>query len=301
MIIALTGGTGFVGGAVIARLTEAGHEVRALARKPQAARDGVTWIAGALDTPDAMATLCAGANAVVHIAGVVNAPDAAGFDAGNRTGTVAMIDAALAAGVRRFVHVSSLAAREPGLSIYGASKRAGEDAVVASALDWVVVRPPGVYGPGDTEFRDMFRLAKRGLALLPPEGRISLIHVDDLARLLAMLATGGPSHAIYEVDDGRPGGWTHRDFADALGKAVGARGVVKLAMPKAVLGVAARIDKATRGNGAKLTADRVGYISHPDWVAHPDRHVPHEAWHAVIETQEGLKTTAQWYREKGWL
>ncbi|PZP87386.1 MAG: hypothetical protein DI592_03700, partial [Stenotrophomonas maltophilia] len=73
--------------------------------------------------------------------------------------------AARDAGCRRFVHVSSLAAREPELSDYGWSKAAAEVLVKASRLDWVMLRPPGVYGPGDTEFLDLFRIARRGLAI----------------------------------------------------------------------------------------------------------------------------------------
>ena len=93
-IIALTGGTGFVGSATIDAALAAGHTVRALTRKPQAHRDGVTWVEGALDNPDSLATLCAGADSALHIAGVVNAPDKAGFVAGNIAGTEAMIAAA---------------------------------------------------------------------------------------------------------------------------------------------------------------------------------------------------------------
>jgi nucleoside-diphosphate-sugar epimerase len=300
VIIAVTGGTGFVGKATIAQLTAAGHQVRALARRPQGARDSVTWIRGALDDEDALAMMCDGASAVLHIAGVVNAPDAAGFEAANVGGTLAVIHAAEAARIDRFVHVSSLAAREPGLSIYGASKRKGEDAVVTSGLDWCVVRPPGVYGPGDTEMIDMFRLAKRGLALLPPAGRVSLIHVDDLARLLAVVVEGGASHRILEPDDGTPGGWSHRDFADALGHAVG-RKVLKFALPKAILGLGARIDKAARGPAAKLTADRVSYLAHPDWVSAASEAIDPTFWEPQIETREGLAATARWYRAAGWL
>lgn len=302
LTIALTGGTGFVGKATIARLVEAGHTVRALARSPQPARVGVTWIAGALEDEGALRALCEGAGAALHIAGVVNAPDAAGFEAGNVIGTQAMLHAAEGVGIMRFVHVSSLAAREPGLSNYGASKRRGEDAVVTSALDWRVVRPPGVYGPGDTEMLDMFRLARRGLALLPPAGRISLIHVDDLARLLVGLVEGsGKGHALYEPDDRAPGGWSHKAFADALAAAVGRKSIAKFALPKALLKLGARIDKAARGTSAKLTADRVAYLTHPDWVSAGPDGIDPEFWQPQIETREGLRATAEWYAREGWL
>jgi len=301
LTIALTGGTGFVGKATITRLIEAGHHVRALTRRPQGVREGVTWVSGALDDEASLADLCRGAQAVLHIAGVVNAPDVAGFDAANVTGTQALLHAAEAAQIDRFVHVSSLAAREPKLSMYGGSKRRGEDAVVTSGLDWCVVRPPGVYGPGDTELLDMFRFAKRGLALLPPAGRVSLIHVDDLARLLTVLVAGGASHRILEPDDGTPGGWSHKEFAGALGKAVGRKGVIKLALPRAIMSLGARIDKATRGPSAKLTADRVSYLAHPDWVSAASEDIDPALWAPAIPTIAGLTQTAQWYREAGLL
>jgi UDP-glucose 4-epimerase len=96
--------------------------VRALTRREQHKKAGVTWVHGALDHPDTLSELCEGADAVLHVAGVVNAPDAAGFEAGNVTGTANMLAAAKEAGIKRFVHVSSLAAKHPELSMYGASK-----------------------------------------------------------------------------------------------------------------------------------------------------------------------------------
>ncbi len=186
-VLAITGGTGFVGGRLIDLAIESGYEVRALARRTQPDRPRVTWIEGALDTPAALDALVRGADAVIHVAGVVNAPDRAGFAVGNIAGTQAMVDAARTAGVGRFVHVSSLSAREPALSNYGWSKAEAEAVVVASGLDWTIVRPTAIYGPGDMEMRDMFRMARFGLALLPPPGRISVIEVGDLARLLLAL------------------------------------------------------------------------------------------------------------------
>src|SRR5205085_3610661 len=160
--------------------------------------------------------------AVIHVAGVISAPTAAAFELGNVAGTLSMLAAATAGGVRRFVHVSSLAAREPKLSLYGASKHKAEELVHSSGLDWVIVRPPAVYGPGDKETLELFRMAKLGLMLMPPKGRMSIIHVDDLAQLLLALAGySAPSNLLVEADDGKPGGWNHREFAKALGKAVG--------------------------------------------------------------------------------
>ncbi|WP_404371051.1 NAD-dependent epimerase/dehydratase family protein [Sphingomonas sp. MMS24-J45] len=298
--LAITGGTGFVGKRAIDLALAAGHSVRALTRRPQPPRDSVTWIEGALDTPQPLDQLVAGANAVLHIAGVVNAPDRAGFAAGNIAGTQAVLDATRSAGVRCFVHVSSLAAREPLLSSYGWSKREAEQVVEASALDWVIVRPPGIYGPGDLEMRDVFRMARLGIALLPPPARGSWIEVGDIAALLLALATAESPRAIYEADDGRPNGWSHAELAREIGIAVG-RGVLPLSLPKPLLSLAARADRTLRGKGAKLTPDRVGYLCHPDWTIDPAKRPPSHLWQPRIATPEGLAATAAWYRANGLL
>jgi nucleoside-diphosphate-sugar epimerase len=296
VIVALTGGTGFLGGHVIDRLIAAGHKVRALARKPQYARDGVTWIAGDLENPG---DLCIGAEVIIHVAGVVNA-DAETFDKGNRQGTETMLAAARTAGVKRFVHVSSLSAREPQLSNYGASKRAAENAVAASSLDWRIVRPPAIYGPGDTDNLELFRFAKRGIMPLPPKGRLSAIHADDLARLIVAMVETALAHAFYEPDDGHPDGWSHKEYAQMIGAAVG-RNPRILALPKAALNLGAALDGLFRGDKAKLTRDRVSYMTHPDWVIDPTRRPPATLWTPAIPTPDGLKATADWYRAKGWL
>jgi uncharacterized protein YbjT (DUF2867 family) len=300
--LAVTGATGFVGQAMLDRATEAGLQVRALARQPQEARDGVEWVAGDLADKIALEKLVRGAEAVIHLAGVVNAPDAAGFEEGNVAGTLNLVEAAVAARVPRFVHVSSLSAREPQLSAYGASKRKGEKIVTASPLDWTVVRPPAIYGPRDREMLELFKFAKAGVVPLPPRGRMAAIHVDDLARLLLALAPPGEdvTHRVFEPDDGHAGGWTHQSFAKAIGWAVGKR-ITPLPLPAFALRAAARGDRLLRKAAAKLTEDRVGYMCHPDWTVRDEARPPEARWRPHIGTREGLKATARWYREAGWL
>jgi nucleoside-diphosphate-sugar epimerase len=298
--LAITGGTGFVGSRLIALALEAGHRVRALTRREQAERQGITWVRGDLDATDALAELATGAEAVVHVAGVVNAPDRAGFAHGNIEGTRNMLTAAEGAGVKRFVHVSSLAAREPGMSAYGWSKAEGDRLVEASPLDWSIVRPPAIYGPGDMEMLELFKLAKRGLALLPPGGRVSVIEVGDLGRLLLALAVTDGVRATLDCDDGTEGGLSHQDFARMIGTAVGKR-VAAFALPRPLLMAGAHLDRVVRGKGAKLTPDRVAYFCHQDWVADAAKRPPANLWQPQVPTPEGLAATAAWYREQGLL
>jgi len=302
--IAVTGATGFVGQAVVDEACRRSLRLQALARRDQPACDGVEWVRGDLADHAALARLVAGADAVLHVAGVVNTPDPMGFHLGNVTGTEALVDASKAAGVRRFVFVSSLAAREPRLSKYGQSKRHAEEVVESSGLDWTIVRPPAIYGPRDREMFELFRAARWGVVPMPPAGRTSIIHVDDLARLLLVLAApgnAGPTlHRSFEPDDGREGGWMHARLGRAIGRAMG-KSVWTPALPGRMLRAAARFDRLVRGPKAKLTPDRVGYMCHPDWVSRPERAPPSELWRPEIATRDGLIETAAWYREQGWL
>src|SRR3546814_15241552 len=101
----------------------------------------MSWVDGALDRPEILEKLAAGADAIIHIAGLING-DRKAFETVNVGGTAAMIDAARKVGLRRFIHISSLAAREPELSAYGASKAKSEKLVAASGLEWTIIRPP---------------------------------------------------------------------------------------------------------------------------------------------------------------
>jgi uncharacterized protein YbjT (DUF2867 family) len=300
MKLAITGGTGFVGRHLITLALAKKHEVRALARTPQTPIAGVEWIEGAIDPARNLDRLVDGVEAVIHVAGATNAFDRAAFAACNVDGTAAVLAAAQAAGVTRFVHVSSLAAREPALSDYGWSKAESERRVESSGLEWAIVRPPAVYGPGDREMLELFRMAARGFLVLPPEGRISLIEVGDLGRLLlACVRQSGP-RKIYEVDDGTVGGLTHRELARALGEAVGRR-VIALRTPEILLHGVSIVDQLVRGRKAKLTRDRVRYFCHPDWVARRSMAPPAKLWKPKISTIEGLRATATAYRQLGWL
>lgn len=300
-MLALTGTTGFVGGHLLEAALGAGHTVRALVRRTQPARKGVTWIEGALDQPAALARLCESASAIVHIAGAVNAPTRAAFFTANAAGTRAMLAAAETASVSRFVQVSSLAAREPGLSDYGASKATADTAVLASPLSTVIVRPPAVYGPGDREMLALFRLARGGIVPVVGRGRFAIIHVADLAAALLALATA-PVIGTFEIADGSPP-FTQASFARAIGAALG-RSVRIVPLPAALLPIGATFDTRiarARRHTPKLSHDRARYFAHPDWTANVAPLMATGLWRPTIAAAQGLAETAAWYRAAGWL
>ena len=223
--LAITGAPASSAGACSTLALGQGHEVRALTRRPQPARDGVTWIDGSLDRPEQPRAAGRRRRRASSTSPACINADAAGFEAGNVTGTAAMLDAAEQAGspalrpcqLARRPRARAVDLRRDQGAVGGAGRR-------LAAVDFAIVRPPAVYGPGDRETLELFRMARRGLVLLPPEGRLSLIHVDDLARLLLALADpAAPSGLLIEPDDGRPGGWSHESSAGAgqRGRAAG--------------------------------------------------------------------------------
>ncbi len=300
-ILAMTGATGFVGATLVDLAIAAGWRVRALTRRPQPARPGMDWVAGALNAPESLAALAMGSDAMIHVAGVVNAADAAGFEAGNVVGTLNMVQAARESGVRRFIHVSSLSAREPALSAYGHSKAKAETIVQASGLDWTIIRPPGIYGPRDHELLDVFKMARLGFVVMPPRGRASWIEVSDLGRLLLAVIPADEAIAqTYEPDDGAADGWSHESFAKAVGWGVGRR-VAAFHAPRWALQLASRGDRLVRKDSAKLTPDRVSYMCHANWCIDPAKRPPFSLWQPQISTRAGLKVTANAYRQAGLL
>lgn len=306
--IAVTGGAGFVGRALVARLRARGTPVRVLQHRAALADDpGIEVVRGGLDDAEALARLVDGAGAVVHLAGLVAARRQAAFRQVNAEGTARLAAAAQAAGGARLLYVSTLAAREPQLSAYAASKRAGEEALAArGGLAWDVLRPPAVYGPGDVGLLEVFRSVDRGLAVLPhgEGGRIALIHVADLAdAILAWLDGPAPSGRVYEVADAGAPGYRWRELLAAIAAELGRRPLY-LRPPAGPLRLGAGVAQAwsrVRGEAPFLTPDKIRELYHPDWSADPAPFAARTGWAPQVDLPDGLQETVAWYRARGWL
>jgi nucleoside-diphosphate-sugar epimerase len=300
-LAAVTGATGFVGPHLIAALARRGWRVRLLIRRwtplPSLAGVDAEIVWGDLADDAALARLVDGADAVVHAAGLIKARRAEDFMAVNRDGTARLSAAAPGA---LFLLLSSLAAREPQLSAYARSKRAAEEVVARREGPWCTVRAPAVYGPGDRETLAYFKMAKRGFALQPnrSDARLSLIHVEDLAEVLAATLDQSPCRSICEIDDGHEGGYSHDDMAAAAAVALG-RPVRPIRVSRGVIGVVAELN-ARRRSTQILTPGKVRELFHPDWVAH--RRLPAAlGWAARYDLPHGFGHTISWYRNHGWL
>lgn len=310
--IAVTGVTGFVGSHLVRRLAARGHEISALVRDrsrlskkfPTSAR----VVDGALDDKQAVDNLVGGAQVVVHVAGAIKAVDAAAFMKVNVDGTRTVVEAAKRAGVKRLVHVSSLAAREPALSAYCASKAQAESVVAGldGIMEWICVRPPAVYGPGDRATLPLVQQLSKRHALLTGshDQRISLLHVDDLARSLVAAAEGlVPGGMVYEADDATPDGYNWSEVAEAAGATLGFIPKVHL-LPRLIVrvaGAAGGILARVTGRAQILTAGKARELYHRDWVITGPRLDATGHWSPRMKFAEGFADTLRWYRAHGWL
>lgn len=227
--IAITGATGFIGRSVVSQLANRNMPTRVLVRGAYT-HPNVESIRGDLLNDAALADFVAGADTVIHIAGLTKARTRQQLFAVNETGAANVATAARKARVRRFILVSSLAAREPHLSDYAASKRAGEDVVrtMLGDMELVIVRPPAIIGPGDPATEPMLTAMRRGLLPAPAgkarrEGRMSFVYMDDIARFLIEQIDAPLSANPLEPYGGTPKtSWDElaNTAADLLGKPV---------------------------------------------------------------------------------
>jgi uncharacterized protein YbjT (DUF2867 family) len=266
------------------------------ARNPSAPRH---LGAGRARRPMALQRWSEGADAVIHVAGVVNAPDRAASRLGNIAGTANML--AAADGPRRpkrFVHVSSLAAREPDLSDYGWSKAEAEQAVGSNRARLDDRPPARDLRPRRHGMLDCSSWRSVGLALLPPGGPLSVIEVGDLAGCCSRWP--GRNYAAGQISSRRraaEGGWTH----DAFARAIGARGRPARAALPLPAPVARRAgDRLVRGEKAKLTPDRVA-ISAIRTGRHARPARSRRVARRRCRHRIGLEATAAWYRAKALL
>ena len=302
--VALTGATGFAGGHVFELLASLGMPLRVLVRKDaqRFRRANVETIAGSLEDPSSLQRLVTGATTVVHLAGAIAARSRTDFFATNAEGTRRLADAAAMAGIDKFILISSLAAREPLLSDYGASKRAGEDAVNAHRNDFevIILRPPVVYGPGDRSSLPLLAQLTRRFAIIPgsPEARFSLLHVRDLAQAIAR-ALRERLPGVEEISDGTENGYSWPDLIAIASRSEG-RKVTPVYLPRSItMGLASPVAAAAKlmGSAPFFSPDKVKQLYHGDWISRGGQ----LQLSSPIRFDSGFSSTVAWYRQQGWL
>ncbi len=316
--VAVTGATGFIGRHLTADLAGRGITVRAVVRpgSPSAVPPDVAVVRAPLETA-ALERAFEGVDAVVHLAGVVSAVDAATFASVNVEGTRAVAAAADRAGAR-LVHVSSLAAAGPApasaprdeddeprpITPYGRSKLESEQAVRArTALRWTILRPGVVYGPGDRAVLPLFKMA--AIRVAPLVGRAgaayTFVYVSDVVRMIVAALEAESSGGTFFV--GHPEPVTPRRLLETVRQSIGRRGTF-VPVPMPVTWCLAQVcdvfGRATH-RPALLNRWRYAELAAEGFVCRVDRMRDRLGVAASIDLPTGIAKTAEWYREKGWL
>ena len=313
-IVAITGGTGFLGRNCAATLAAAGWRIRLLVRRDPShpSLDGLKLdlIQGDLADDAALIRLVQGADAIIHAAGAIKAASLAAFLATNRDGASRLaMHAAQHAPNASFVHISSQAARHPGLSAYAASKRAGELAVLDAHLPHcAILRPCVIYGPWDEATASLLRLANGRIVPLPraPEPRLAMLHVSDAATAIAAFCeprdTEPPDDiapkrrtAFHEIHDGAQQGHAWRDIVRA---ASGNPNPSFLPLPDAAFalsGALADTWSALTRKPLLFGRGKAREFLQRDWRPDPALTIPPELWTPKISLEQGLAATKQFY------
>jgi nucleoside-diphosphate-sugar epimerase len=327
MKVLVTGGSGFLGSHVVEQLAAAGHEVRALVRKTSnrkflATLANVELAEGSVEDRKSVDAAMKGVNAVVHSAGAVKALHEAAFFECNTQGTVNLLDAAIehAPDLVRFVHVSSLEACGPSLdgkpvplqqehpvTAYGRSKLAAEKEVIArkDKLPVVVLRPAAIYGPRDVEILEAFRAVKKRQYPVIGDGQMlgCYTYGPDCARACVQAIDANvPSGSIYFVDDGEPMSM-QRAMGEVLPEALGTAPFFRMGIPFPVLSLASFGVEAygkVRGKAMMLTREKVAMLKH-HWVCESQKTQDDLGWKPEVRFTDGVRLTAKWYQDNGWL
>ena len=270
MKVAVIGATGFVGSHLVPHLVEAGHEVVAISRDGRHLpewRDSVETRAADVTDDDLSAAL-AGADGAVHLAAIPRETGGRRFADVNVGGTRRVVEAAGRIGVRRFVHLSVMGVVDDPKLAYLHSKWLGEEAVRASSLEWVVLRPSLMFGIGDGFFnlvKTTLRWWSPGIVAIPGDGstRFQPLSVDDLAiAVAASLTDEDRAGATYEL--GGPAWVTYREIVDAVMAATGMRRL-KVGVPTPLIsGLTAVTDRILPV--FPVSHDQIGSMSRPNFT-----------------------------------
>jgi len=311
-MILVTGGSGFIGGHLVEGLCTRGERVRCLLRRnpPRKLPVQAEIVFGELGAEEVLD----GVDTVIHLAGVTKALAVDDYYAGNARATEKLARAVAARGIR-LVHVSSLAAAGPSLdgtpvgeddearpvTHYGKSKLEGERIVRRLVPDAVIVRPPVVYGPRDT---DVFRILKpltQGIAVQIGGGErwFSAIYVGDLVE--GLMAASSASGGTYFLANGTPVSWS--DLRTATARIVG-RNARVVRVPGAVAyaaGWGAEVWARLTGKAGIISREKVVEAQCTYWTCDTRRAAAEMGFEAGTSLDAGLALTLAWYREAGWL
>jgi len=313
----VTGASGFIGSHLVRKLASLGESVRCLVRREVSLPPETQSAFGDLASGQGLGDALRGVDSVIHLAGVTKALRAEDYYTGNARATETLVRA-LAGRSVRFVHVSSLAAIGPALdgapvaedaephpiSSYGRSKLEAERVVQRLIPDAVIVRPPVVYGPRDTDVYQLLKSISQGLVLEISGGErwFSAIYVEDLVEgLIAAVRSPNGAGRAYFLAYPKPSTWS--ELGNVAARLMGKTPRV-LKVPPAIakaVGVCAELwAQVTRKPGI-LSRDKVTEAQCMYWTCDTRRAAAELGFQARTPLEAGLAQTLTWYKEAGWL
>jgi dihydroflavonol-4-reductase len=324
--VLVTGATGFVGSNLVRALSQKGYSITCLVRKTSNThvlqKKSVRLVVGDLDDAAAIREAGRSIDTVYHLAGAIKAANRRQYFQTNQIGTRHLLEtlAEVNPGLHRFIHVSSLAAAGPSIdgqsrteeqkpnpiSWYGESKLAAEEEVLRfrEVFPVTILRPSAVYGPGDRETLLIYRMIQRGCLFTPgrQQRRFSLIHVDDLAA--ACIRAGEqdtPSGEIFFIS--RPENYCWEEVGQAIAMALG-KHYRKVSLPQGIAVAAGFIGDLwakTTGWPSSVNSQKVKELLEPCWLCDSSKARTQLGLNPVVDLEAGIRLTARWYQNQGWL
>lgn len=320
MKVLVTGGTGFIGSHLVEALLNKNYEVYCLVRNPKKIRYlngiNVNLIQADLSERETLEKIKWDFDLIFNLSGITKASHPEEFFRSNYLGTKNLVEVVLEKNhsLRRFVHISSLAAVGPcrnskpvdeltepdPVSEYGKSKLMGERVVnyYREKIPITIVRPPAVYGPRDTDFLTFFKMVNSGFVFYFTEGLYSVIYVDDLVRgIIEAGESDKTSGEILFLADSEP--YSSSDITNAISEAL-KRNPKKVKIPKKIgeffVKVFQKFDKTSI-----INSDKLRELTEPCWVCSTKKAERLLGFTTKTKLKEGMEWTAKWYKEKGWL
>jgi nucleoside-diphosphate-sugar epimerase len=320
--VLLTGASGFIGGRLRDALLARGCDVIAIRRKGSPASKKGRSVEAEYDDREALVRIVESEKPdyLFHVAGATKGVTYDDFHRANVVPTENLIAAVEKAHpeLKRFVFVSSLAAfgpssRERALSesdirrpieFYGQSKLEAEHVVERSNVKWTIVRPSGVYGPGDADYFNLFREVEGGRNVFfgNHDRLFSTIYVDDLIDAVLLATTSDAAIGKgYFVDDGRIVTWG--EFQKAIVDASGRR-AMKLKLPETFVTLAAiggELASRLDGKPRLFNRQKAKMGAQEAWTCKSDALRKDTGWTPHVPMEEGVRRAYAWYRQEKWL
>jgi nucleoside-diphosphate-sugar epimerase len=322
----ITGATGFVGSHLVDKLLEKNYEVFCLKRKTSLTKwlDGkkINFVDGDLFSNEALEKCIKEMDYVFHVAGVVKAKNKEGFYRDNYEATKNLLEIThkVNPGIKKFVHVSSLAATGPAstdkpvdentkpdpITTYGMSKLKAEEEVekYKDKFPVSIIRPPAVYGPRDTEILIYFKTFSKGLnSVIGFDAKyLSLVYVEDLADGIVLAAESDVANGqVYFICLDKAYNWD--EIGSLTSKLLGKR-ALKIRLPHSVLysvGYLAELLSAFSKKPATLNLEKCKDITQLRWVCSNEKAKRELGFKPKFTLEESFKKTIDWYKEAKWI